>query len=190
MTTTQIWTRGCGITLAWGAVLVAAAAAPNDAQLTARINQLAGRLERDADGAIVTIDLSNRPATDDDLRLLAAAPSLQRLLLWGPDITDAGLDHLASLDKLNYLGLDNTMVSDAGLPKLAELDGLKSLVFQRSIQVTNDGMAAVAKLPNLTYLTLLYTQITDPGLAALKNASKLRLLDLRGSKVGDAGLRN
>ena len=58
-------------------------------------------------------------------------------------------------------------------------------MFQRSIEVTNDGMAAVAKLPKLTYLTLLYTRITDPGLAHLKT-TKLRLLDLRGSKVADA----
>ena len=80
------------------------------------------------------------------------------------------------------------MVTDAGLAKLAELESLKAIVFQRSIEVTNDGMETIAKLPKLTHLTLLYTRITDPGLAHLKNAKQLRLLDLRGSKVGDEGL--
>ena len=95
------------------------AAAPDAAELEAKVEQLAGRMERAARTARSWRSICRiGPATDEDLKLLAAAPDLQRLLLWGPGITDAGLAHLASLDKLTDLGLDNTMVSDAGLAQV------------------------------------------------------------------------
>ena len=94
------------------------------------------------------------------MRLLAAVPDLQKLTLWGPGITDAGLEQLAPLTHLTNLSLDNTAVTDAGLAKLAPLTSLKTVVLQRSTEVTNEGLVPLAKLPNLTYLTLLYTRVT------------------------------
>src|SRR5450432_40893 len=177
----------CAVAAAAVVTMAAEPAGDLDA-LVARINALSGRIDKSDTGKIVAIDLANRPATDDDVRLLAAATDLQKLTLWGAGITDAGLEHLAPLVHLTELGLDNTMVTDAGLAKLAPLVNLKTLVLQRSIEVSDDGLVPIGKLPNLAYLTLLYTRVTDEGLTHLKDAKKLRLLDLRGSKITDAGL--
>ena len=74
------------------------------------------------------------------------------------------------------------------MAKLVALKKLKTLDLQRNTGITDNGMASVGKMPELTYLTLLYTQIGDAGLAHLANAKKLRLLDLRGCKISDAGM--
>ncbi|HJS07856.1 MAG TPA: hypothetical protein VJ809_09350, partial [Pirellulales bacterium] len=156
--------------------------------LVARIAQLGGHIVRSESGEIVAIDLANRPTGDEDLRLLAAAPHLQKLVVWGAGVTDVGVDHLAQLKNLAELTLENTLVTDAGLAKLAPLAKLKSLNLQRATGITDEGLAHVAKLPELTYLVLLYTKIGDPGMMHLARAKKLRLLDARGCKISDAGL--
>ncbi len=53
------------------------AATPEEKALVARIEQLTGHLTRSPTGEIVAIDLENRPATDDDMKLLVAAPNLK-----------------------------------------------------------------------------------------------------------------
>ena len=82
----------------------------------------------------------------------------------------------------------NTRITDAGLAKLVALKKLKSLNLQRDTGITDNGIAHVGKMPELTYLTLLYTRIGDAGLVHLADAKKLRLLDLRGCKITDTGL--
>ena len=90
--------------------------------------------------------------------------------LWGAGITDAGLDALLPLTNLTELNCRTRAITDAGLAKLVGLTKLKSLNLQRVTEITNDGMAHLGKLPELTYLTLLYTRITDPGLEHWQNA--------------------
>src|SRR5712675_2290096 len=78
------------------------------ASLVARISALGGQTETSADGKITSIDLANRPATDADVELIASDAALEKLTLWGPGITDAGIAHLAPLTKLTELSLENT----------------------------------------------------------------------------------
>ena len=70
------------------------AAQPEEKALAARVEQLIGQVTRSKSGDIIAVDLENRAATNDDLKLLAGAPNLQKLVVWGSGITDAGLDHL------------------------------------------------------------------------------------------------
>src|SRR2546421_308011 len=81
--------------------------------LEARVNQLVGQLTRSKSGEIIAIDLENRAATDDDLKLLTAAPNLQKLVVWGGGISDAGIDQLLALSHLEDLQLLKTQVTDA-----------------------------------------------------------------------------
>src|SRR3954468_6275703 len=143
------------------------AAQPDEKALAARVEQLVGQVTRSKSGDIIAIDLENRAATDNDLKLLSAAPNLQKLVVWGVGITDAGLDHLIGLSSLVDLQLLKTRVTDVGLAKLVGLKKLKSLDLQRNAGITNAGMASVSKIPELTYLTLMYTLVGDPGLAPL-----------------------
>src|SRR5215208_51778 len=70
--------------------ITAAATSADQQKLADRVKELAGQVTLDSAGQIIAIDLDNRPTTDDDLRLLAAAPNLQKLIVWGAGITDAG----------------------------------------------------------------------------------------------------
>jgi uncharacterized membrane protein len=55
-------------------------------------------------------------------------------------------------------------------------------------QITDVGLAAVERFPNLTRLHLNRTAITDTGLTHLARLSHLEYLNLYGTKVTDAGL--
>src|SRR3954452_21595916 len=108
------------------------ALADDEKALVARVEQLVGQVTRSKSGDIIAIDLENRAATDDDLKLLSAAPDLQKLVVWGVGITDAGIDHLLALSHLEDLQLLKTRITDAGLAKLAGLKKLKTLDLQRN----------------------------------------------------------
>src|SRR5690349_1832545 len=123
--------------------VVGSSARADDKALVARVEQLLGHVTRSKSGEVVAIDLENRGATNDDLKLLAGAPNLQKLVVWGVGITDAGLDHLASLSRLEDLALLKTGITDAGLAKLVPLKKLKSLDLQRDTGITDNGMASV-----------------------------------------------
>jgi hypothetical protein len=62
--------------------------------VVARIDELGGQITKDTGGRIVEVNLANRPATDDDLRLLASLLQLDRLRLWGAGVTDEGIGFL------------------------------------------------------------------------------------------------
>jgi uncharacterized membrane protein/mono/diheme cytochrome c family protein len=55
-------------------------------------------------------------------------------------------------------------------------------------QITDAGLGAIEKFPNLTRLHLDRTAITDAGLAHLTRLSHLEYLNLYGTKITDAGL--
>ncbi|MDB6074193.1 MAG: Leucine rich repeat-containing protein [Verrucomicrobiaceae bacterium] len=55
-------------------------------------------------------------------------------------------------------------------------------------QVTDAGIATLAKLPNLERLHLENTKVTDTGLASLTGLKGLEYLNLYGTKVTDAGI--
>ncbi len=133
---------------------------------------------------------------------------LQKLRLWGTQITDAGLAHLRGMP-LQTLDLSGTQVTDAGLEHLRDmplqtlhLSGTQvtdaGLVHLRSMplqeldlsgtQVTDAGLA---HLPDtLQELALTNTAVTDAGLAAHLRGKRLQTLDLDGTAVTDAGLEH
>ena len=117
------------------------------AELEARIEQLAGpdRTRRRTARSSPSIS-SNRPATDDDLRLLAAAPELEAAAA-------VGTGHHRRRAR------SSGAARQAHRPGPRQHDGHRRRTcrsspswrasrrssFQRSIEVTNDGMAAVAQ---------------------------------------------
>ncbi|MEN6497860.1 MAG: hypothetical protein ABFD16_26475, partial [Thermoguttaceae bacterium] len=156
-----------------------------------RVEKLGGKIEREKSGKIVGVDLLDCPARDDDIKLLTALPNLQRLGLWGAEITDAGVAQLKAFQGLTELELENTEVHDAALPVIKELKNLKSLSLRRNTYLTDKAMATVKELPKLQTLGLMYNNITDSGLAELKDKTELRSLDLRGCVlITDAGLEH
>ncbi|HUG89345.1 MAG TPA: hypothetical protein VML55_00835 [Planctomycetaceae bacterium] len=91
---------------------------------------------------ILTINLNERPVTDQDLERLQPLEGLLALQLHSTRVTDQGLDAIASLTSLKTLELTNTRVTDKGLEKLAGLKNLERL-YVHNTPVTDDGIEAL-----------------------------------------------
>ena len=103
-------------------------------------------------------------------------------------VDDDVVGQLTELDHLRTLDLFNTPVGDAGLASLARrLPAVTSLNLAGT-QVTDAGMAHVAKLAALEILHLGWTEIGDRGLAALAALPALDTIILHGARVTDAGM--
>ncbi|MGQ9771735.1 MAG: leucine-rich repeat domain-containing protein [Thermogutta sp.] len=93
-----------------------------------------------ADGQIVSLDLSRCRVRDDDLAELRHCPALEWLVLKGNPITDDGLSHLSGLTRLSLLDLSETKITDQGLHSLASLSRLTTLHLEGT-NVTAEGIA-------------------------------------------------
>ena len=110
---------------------------------------------------------------------------------WGRSHEDAlgVLMHVQRDDEGRLISLNWT--SDL-LAKASDLAFLKELTHLRRLNlpedVTDEGLAHVAGLPNLVELIVSGKQVTDAGLVHLYELSKLQDLYLYDTKVTEAGL--
>jgi hypothetical protein len=115
-------------------------------------------------------------------------PHLENLNLANTNITGSGLVHLEGLKNLRYLSLWNTPVDDVELESIKGLTKMYALVLDGT-NVTDAGLAHIEGLANLEeWLGLANTQITDAGLYHLEGLTKLQSLNVRLTKVTDAGV--
>jgi hypothetical protein len=143
------------------------------ADLLRRIDQLSGKVEYDAGGRIVGLDLSQGQATDADLERLKLLPDLESLTLYGAEIHDSGIERLTALKKLKELVLENTEITEEGLKAVATLPQLQSLNLRRSTYLKDSKDSALAhltKTPKLQYLSLKFTEATGAGIEKLQKA--------------------
>jgi Leucine-rich repeat (LRR) protein len=149
--------------------------------------------------------------TDEGMAHLKKLTKLQRLNLPNTQITDKGLGHLNGMTKLQVLGLYeckatgigfanlrlpelysvhlmNSPISDAGLKALAECSSPAQLVLRDCRDVSDEGLAHLKDLIQLTSLDLSGTNITDAGLVHLQTMQRLQHLKLERTKITDAGL--
>ena len=140
-----------------------------------------------------TIDFSNNPKVTDDQ--LASLHDLQPLLnaydvgLQGTPITNSGIAHLSGFS-VNTLTLSYTAISDDGVAHLARLGEVSNLSLDRT-KVTDVGLEAIASselLIGMQGLGLRGTTITDAGLRHVGRLSKLKTLSIGGTKITDEGL--
>lgn len=83
----------------------------------------------------------------------------------------------------------NGQASDGLLARIAELEHVTRLDLEGSRQLTDDGLAALARMPQLRELDLSGCTITDRGLAVLRSLPGLRRFDLRWhGGISDAGI--
>lgn len=106
-------------------------------------------------------------------------------------VADADLAALGGLeDRLQRLNLSNTELTDEGLAQLAKFKSLVQLRV-RSRRITDQGLAALVQLPVLKHLHLIDAPITDAGLQhlhGLKSLSSLYLDQTQGTAEGFAQL--
>ena len=106
----------------------------------------------------------------------------------GATFGDAELTKLESAgNDLLWLDLSRTSITDTGLKALAKMPNLEHLDL-RGTAVGDDGVRALASLNHLHTLGLYGTRVTDAGLPALKGLPSLRRLYVGGTKVTGPGL--
>ena len=95
---------------------------------------------------------------------------------------------MARLPEVQSIGVYSTGVTDAGLKSLSESNSIRA-VYAGRIRISEDGLAAIAQLPDLRALNVISnTSITDAGVAHFRNSPNLEHLEVSDSKLTDAGL--
>ena len=106
----------------------------------------------------------------------------------GATFGDAELEKLSATGKdLIWLDLSRTRITDAGLKALEKMPNLQHLDL-RGTAVGDAGLDALAPLHNLRTLGLYGTAVTDAGLPALHRLSGLRRLYVGGTQVTSPGV--
>lgn len=140
-------------------------------------------------GHIVSVDLSDSAATDEELAAIRVFPDVHTINCTNSQgITGSDLDVLVDLKNLETLYLVGTSLDDTGMSRLKDLTSLKTLHLGRT-KITDAGMPALDNLTNLQTLSLGDTAITDKGLVQLRDLRNLSTLILRHTKTTPRGVQ-
>lgn len=112
----------------------------------------------------------------DGLPLISKLAALQHLNLEGLTVDDCAITAISQLKQLKYLSVDSRLLSDFGMSLLSSMHALTHLVTDAS--VPNDTYR-LAKLTNLTHLTLRHCYLRDTNCAQLAALSQLRFVSLQ-----------
>jgi hypothetical protein len=128
-----------------------------------------------------------RLITNEGLRIIGGLAQLKELdLSYCEGITDDGLVHLSRLHQLWLLSLVGCRMNGSGLRHIQHLP-LRSLSLNW-VPVTDDHLAAVAAMTQLSSLDMQETAITGHGLTHVALLKNLRHLDVNRTGVDDASL--
>jgi Leucine-rich repeat (LRR) protein len=109
---------------------------------------------------------------DAGYRHIARCTQLERLvLMYCRDTTDAATEHVVALPNLRYYFNSYTMITDRTPELLSTMDTLESVSFSKCHMVTNEGVARLARLPQLREVDVSGRQITP----AVADAFPLRV---------------
>src|SRR5215475_543293 len=181
-------------------------AAPIWAIDTAWISKLGGKIESDAAGRILAVnlrgawindvemidlarlpdlerlDLSHTRISDEGMLNLKPAPKIRELKLYYSEwITDHGLAAIKQWKHLKRLDLRGTRISDGTLEIVSGLTGLEALDIAQT-EVTDVGLENLITLVNLKELSAGRGRLTNAGLVALRLLPTLTILDLSGAR--------
>ncbi|MBC7840957.1 MAG: hypothetical protein H7099_01520 [Gemmatimonadaceae bacterium] len=104
-------------------------------------------------------------------------------------MTDVRAQEISTLTHLTTLRLDGSQqLTDEGVRALAALPNLEHLDLQGS-SVTDTGLAALRDLTSLKSLSLAWTGVSDAGMQSLTSLQQLERIDLTGTSCGDGAVR-
>jgi len=139
------------------------------------------RLKRLSAGGMTPVELTaSGPYTDEGLLHLSRLKRLEELSICsGVGITDAGVSHIAQLPNLKRLDLMCNGLSNDGLATLATIKSLRYLTlgFPNSRRVTVSGLNHLNALTNLMFLTVL-SVMRDNAVLNLSGLTQLETLTL------------
>jgi hypothetical protein len=139
-------------------------------------------------GDLKVLRFHSSQVTDEGISKLRACEQLESLEIRWAEITDAAMADIATLRNLQELRLENTRITDAGLDHLVNMPRLSDLMIgnlaphgadalpeavqseRYSAPLTDTGLEAIAKIPSLTSLSLMWCRETPAGLAKFSEA--------------------
>lgn len=132
---------------------------------------------------VADLDLSNADIDDQGLEQIAHLP-LRRLWLQDTAITDASAETLSQMQQLRFLQLNATELTDEFLARLKALPNL-TILGLRGAKVTSAGMQHLARHPRLETLDVYWTAVDDDGVRVLVDCPSLGDLGLSSTQVTD-----
>jgi hypothetical protein len=132
--------------------------------------------------------LTAADVTDETLAAWSDLDELGGLHVGGPGITDTGIGHILQIRSLKYLTLSHTSITDAGLARLAAHAGLRMVRITHAEGITDDGVAHLARLPELLEVAVSNCPVTDASLGHLARAPQLTSLTVEHAPITDAAL--
>jgi internalin A len=143
---------------------------------------------------LVRLNISKVASSDLSFLEKLDPTAINVLMLRGTDVTDDGLRFLTGLTNLQFLDLEQTKITDTCAPHFADLKNLVHVDFA-AFDVNEEGfgvgdkvLAVLATLPKLSSVELRLTKVTDAGMAELARSSSLESVSVEGTEVTDAGL--
>lgn len=106
-------------------------------------------------------------------------------------LKEAGIMAVPVSNETNYLSVSFVTAGSQAQELVKLLEPLKKQIVWLKLEdsnITDDGLAAIAKLTHLTRLQLANTKITDAGLGHLRSLQQLQVLNLVGTAVTEKGL--
>jgi len=155
--------------------------------VTDSVAGLGGKVERDAAGNVVAVNLRGTWVDDVEMIDIARLPKLQRLDLSHTRITDEGMLHLKPASQIEDLNLYYAeWVTDQGMTAIRNWKRLKRLDV-RGTRIANGTLEIVSHMPQLEALDISNTQVTDNGMDMLITLTSLKELSLGQGRRGRAG---
>lgn len=151
------------------------AAIADDKEAVSALEKSGALLKKNEAGTVVESVCD--PGTDEQLSFVAKLPSVVKLVARGPGVTDKGLVYLKDHKSLKNLDLTRADFEDPGLENLVAVP-LEDINLELT-NVTDPGVATLAKIASLKRLKLVKTKVTNDGIAHLKALPNLEVLDLQ-----------
>jgi internalin A len=148
------------------------------------VTSLGGKVDRDAKGNIVAVNLRGSWVSDVELIDIAHLPKLERLDLSHTRITDEGMLNLKSATGIRELNLYYTeLITDQGMAAIRNWTMLRRLNV-RGTRVANGTLEIASHLPHLEALDIANTQVTDNALDLLIALTGLKELAIGRTRSG------
>lgn len=167
----------------------AAALTVEQQKAVAEIEKIGGKIEYNAAGKVVKIDLNNAKIADADVKILALFSELEWLDLRITPIGDEAAGYLGNLRNLKFLNLFRTNLTDSGLAQLRNLTQLETLLIGGT-QITDEGLKNLESLSKLRKISVFRTAVSNAGLKHLEKLAALEILLIGNSKITEEGAKS
>ncbi len=160
---------------------------PQEKAVLALAKRVGGNAERipgggGPPGALAFVELPGDKGKNEDLKIVAALPTLVSLRIESPGFSDEGMPTIAAIPSIGTLHLIGNSFTDKGVALLAGHKKLRILILDR-VAIGTPGLAALAKNESLEFVDLVDIPVTAEVLAGLKQLRMTRELRLIRSRI-------